>query len=130
MKFGIVIVSIIIVVAGFILFSPHSSTQNSGSALSFQTVQHDVVTGGQLLDVRTPAEYIGGHIAGATNFSLQDMHAGQTPNLAKDKPVYLYCHSGSRASQAAVILKAAGYTNVTNLGSIDHVQAIGGIIKT
>ncbi len=70
----------------------------------------------QLLDVRTPAEYAEGHIAGAKNIDIYDegfiSHAVQA--LDKSKPVAVYCRSGKRSSEAARQLSEKGY-KVTNL---------------
>lgn len=58
----------------------------------------------QLIDVREPREYDGGHILGARNIPLSQMR--QRMNEVRiDQPVYLYCQSGSRSKQAAAILK-------------------------
>jgi rhodanese-related sulfurtransferase len=102
----------------------------SKPALSMQTVKDNVSKGGQLIDVRTVPEYASGHIEGAVNVSLQDIQAGTMPTATKDKPVYVYCRSGNRSSQATAILKAAGYQNIVDLGAITDVQSMGGVIKT
>lgn len=98
--------------------------------LSMQTIRDDVSNGGQLIDVRTAEEYAAGHIDGAVNVSLQDIQAGTIPTAAKDKPVYVYCRSGSRSNQASAALKSAGYQNIIDLGAITRVQSIGGEIKS
>lgn len=103
---------------------------NSGAALSMQTIMDDVSKGGQLIDVRTATEYESGHIDGAINLSLQDIRAGIMPTITKDKPLYVYCQSGNRSSQATAAFKAAGYKNIIDLGAITHVQSIGGVIKS
>jgi phage shock protein E len=133
MKFKIFIGLVIVGMIGLIIFSPGSNDAKSTGAAQvakFSTVQTDITHGGQLLDVRTADEYEVGHIDGAINLSLQDIQKSTLPTVAKDKPVYVYCHSGNRASQAAVLLKQAGYQHVVDLGAITHVQSIGGIIKT
>jgi rhodanese-related sulfurtransferase len=38
----------------------------------------------------------------------------------------VYCRSGNRSSQAATMLKAAGFTNVTDLGGLSAVEKIDG----
>ena len=73
--------------------------------------------GAILLDVRTPQEYREGHIPGSKNVPLQSMESVKQA-AAKDAPVFVYCYSGSRSSQAAGILKQMGYTNVKNIGGI------------
>jgi rhodanese-related sulfurtransferase len=36
-------------------------------------------------------------------------------SLNKEKPVYVYCHSGGRSSKAASIMKEMGFEKVYNL---------------
>ena len=105
-----------------------NSTKTTVPTMTIQTIQTDIKSGAQLIDVRTADEYNTSHIDGAINLSLQDMQSGTMPNISKDKTIYVYCHSGNRSGQATTILKAAGY-KVTDLGAITHVQSLGGIIK-
>ena len=79
--------------------------------------EYEKTTGAVLLDVRTPQEYREGHIPGSKNVPLQSMESVKQA-AAKDAPVFVYCYSGSRSSQAAGILKQMGYTNVKNIGGI------------
>ncbi len=73
-------------------------------------------SGAVLLDVRTPQEYREGHIPGSINIPLQSLHtAGQLPAGA---PLFVYCHSGARSSQAVRLLAGMGYTNTKNIGGI------------
>lgn len=69
----------------------------------------------QLLDVRTPEEFAGGHIGNALNmnFNASDFDV-QIETLDKNKPVLVYCLSGGRSNAAAKKLRKAGYT-VTEL---------------
>lgn len=64
-----------------------------------------------LLDVRSPSEYRGGHIAKAINVPLNKITGYKG---TKDAPVYLICQSGMRSKNAAKQLKKMGYT-VTNV---------------
>lgn len=77
-----------------------------------------------LVDVRTAAEFAGGHIQGARNVPVQEIER-KLRELPKDKPVILYCRSGSRSGMALQILQAAGYTNVYNAGSLDSLARQG-----
>ncbi len=129
MKYIIIAAVIVLGLGGLILMSPKSDSSNSAPSLSIQSVQKDVAAGGQLIDVRTAAEYAAGHIDGAINLPVEAIQAGAMPAVAKTKPVYVYCHSGNRSAQATLVLKAAGYRYITDLGAISHVQSIGGIIK-
>ncbi len=130
MKLFIIIAFVVLGLGGLFFVTQGKSTAPSAPSLSMQSIQNDVSSGGQLIDVRTPAEYTSGHIDGALNLSLQDMQAGKIPTASKDKPIYVYCHSGNRSSQATVILKSAGYQNVIDLGAMTHVQSLGGTIKS
>lgn len=44
-----------------------------------------------LIDVRSAEEYRLAHIQGAINLPLQQIEAGQTPNLPRDKRLISYC---------------------------------------
>lgn len=70
-----------------------------------------------LVDVRTADEYKGGHIAGSINISVQDLSA-KLNKIPKDKPVVVYCRSGSRSASAAQMLLSAGYSEVYDLGGL------------
>jgi len=58
----------------------------------------------QLIDVREPREYEGGHILGARNIPMSQLKQRMN-EVRTDQPVYLYCQSGARSQQAAQILK-------------------------
>ena len=65
----------------------------------------------QLLDVRTPKEYVEGHIPGAINIDwLADgfVEAAQA-SLDKEREVYIYCRRGRRSAEAADTLETLGY---------------------
>jgi phage shock protein E len=66
-----------------------------------------------LLDVRTPQEYAEGHITGAELITLNDL-SHQLTRIPKDREVICICHSGSRSSAAARLLKSHGY-KVSNM---------------
>lgn len=106
-----------------------SKSDEPGETLSMETIQSDIGSTGQLVDVRTPEEYSAGHIDGAGNLSLQSIESGTMPSVEKSEPVYLYCRSGNRSAQAASLLKQAGYTDVHDLGAMTSVQSLGGTIS-
>lgn len=64
-----------------------------------------------IIDVRSAEEISSGKIKDALNLPLEtlDQHLA---SVAKDKPVYLYCASGARASMAYTLLTTKGFTNV------------------
>lgn len=70
----------------------------------------------QLIDVRTPQEFLEGHLKNAQNICVtSDDFEERVKQLDKDKPVYLYCRSGGRSANAAQILEEMGFTEVYDL---------------
>jgi rhodanese-related sulfurtransferase len=68
----------------------------------------------QLIDVREPNEYEGGHILGARNIPMSQMKS-RMKEIRPDLPVYLYCQSGMRSGRAAQFLHRKGYKQLTQL---------------
>jgi rhodanese-related sulfurtransferase len=68
----------------------------------------------QLIDVREPNEYEGGHILGARNIPLTQLKTRLT-ELRKDKPIYLYCQNSMRSGKAAQTLRRKGYQDIYSL---------------
>lgn len=71
--------------------------------------------GATIIDVRTKAEYQGGHINGSVNIPLNNL-SNHYSKLKKDKPIITCCASGVRSAQAANILKSNGFSEVYNGG--------------
>jgi len=61
----------------------------------------------QMIDVREPMEYQSGAIPNTKNLPLSEINAW-LHQVDKQKPVYVVCRSGNRASQAAEKLQAKG----------------------
>ncbi len=79
-----------------------------------------------LLDVRTPAEFAGGHLEGARNVDfLASGFADAVAPLDRDATYYLYCRSGNRSGQAAQRMKAMGFADVHNIGGFDALAGAG-----
>ncbi len=134
-KIGLFAGIIGVVIGSFLLLSkPAGSPQvnnEPAAKLSFATVSNEVAKkSATLLDVRSSEEYASGHFAGAVNLDVENIRAGKLPDSAKTQPLYIYCRSGNRSAQATELLKAAGYTAVTDLGGLDDVEAMGGTLIT
>lgn len=69
-----------------------------------------------LVDVREPHENAEFNIGG-TLLPLGDIRAMQTDIIEhlKDEEVIVYCKSGNRSGQAAMLLETYGFQNVKNL---------------
>jgi len=65
----------------------------------------------QLLDVRTPSEYEGGHLKNAilADWMNQAGFIKKVQSLDKFKPIYTYCLIGGRSAEAAKWLIKNGY---------------------
>ncbi len=88
-------------------------------------------TGVTLVDVRTPAEFAAGHIAGAININLEGDFSAGIAKLDKSKTYAVYCHSGSRSGVATQDMADAGFTSIYNLdGGIIAWQQAGGPLTT
>jgi len=85
-------------------------------------------TGATIIDVRTAAEYAGGHLQGAVNIDVQSADFGsKIAALPKDGKYIVYCQSGVRAGTAQAQMKAAGFTDVTNAGGISAASTATGL---
>lgn len=80
--------------------------------------EYGTVPGAVLLDVRTAQEYREGRIPDSKNIPLQELDRVTSVAVRKDVPLFVYCHSGARSSQAVKLLVRMGYTNVKNIGGI------------
>ena len=79
-------------------------------------------TGAVLLDVRTPQEYSEGHIPGSKTVPLQSLDKIRSIVENKDTELFVYCYSGARSRQAAMILGQMGYTKINNIGGISSYR--------
>lgn len=72
--------------------------------------------GAIILDVRTPAEFAGGHIPGSLNIPIDALSRGLGKLKDKNQAIIICCASGSRSGVATRLLKSQGYTQVFNGG--------------
>lgn len=77
--------------------------------------------GAVIIDVRTKAEFQGGHIRNSQNIPLNNL-SNHYSKLKKDKPIIACCASGMRSAQAVNILKSNGFTEVYNGGGWSSLQ--------
>ncbi|HEX9244261.1 MAG TPA: rhodanese-like domain-containing protein [Anaeromyxobacter sp.] len=76
--------------------------------------------GATVVDVRTQAEFRSGAYKGAVNVPL-DQLSSKLGKIPKDRPVVVYCASGSRSALAARVLRNAGYADVSNAGGLGQM---------
>ena len=136
---AIVAVAVVAIAAYFVWAQMQggSSSAATGQKAAVQIIgpkqyQSEFVTAAQphlLVDVRTPEEFAGGHIAGAVNIPLQSL-AQRMNEIPQDAPAVLYCRSGNRSATAAKMLAQAGYADVYDLGGIIAWQSQGLALTT
>jgi len=81
--------------------------------------------GPRVIDVRGRSEWKDGHLPKATHIYLGDL-AGRLADTEHDEPIVVHCQSGTRASIAASLLLARGFSDVTNLsGGFDGWRKAG-----
>ncbi len=80
-----------------------------------------VRSGAQIVDVRTPGEFQGGHVKGSVNVPLGDLDRSLS-RIRRDKPVITCCASGMRSASAKSILERHGYGPVHNGGGWAGLQ--------
>ncbi len=68
----------------------------------------------QLVDVRSRGEYKEGHLPKAKLVPLPELGT-QLHKIDPQRPVILYCRSGSRSARAARFLSEHGFQDVRNL---------------
>jgi glyoxylase-like metal-dependent hydrolase (beta-lactamase superfamily II)/rhodanese-related sulfurtransferase len=68
----------------------------------------------QVLDVRRPAEYAGGHVPGAVNVPL-DRLAGELARLDAQRPTAVICAGGYRSSAGTGLLLRHGFAALYNV---------------
>ncbi|ALK87739.1 rhodanese-like domain-containing protein [Limnohabitans sp. 63ED37-2] len=79
-----------------------------------------------VIDARDPAQFSKGHIPGAVNMDWRQVLAKRN-TIPKNKPVLIYCNTGSLSAQAGFALRVAGWENVRILqGGMTEWQAKGG----
>lgn len=68
----------------------------------------------QVIDVREPDEWAGGHLSGATLIPLGEL-SNRLGELDPARPVVVVCRSGNRSGKATDFLIKSGFKDVKNL---------------
>ena len=91
-----------------------------------QSIASEVNAGKAVMfDVRTPAEFNASHVSIAKNFDSVLIDDGQFPDVSKDQKIYIYCRTGSRATNVKAIMENNGFTDVVNLGGLTNMKELG-----
>jgi hydroxyacylglutathione hydrolase len=81
-------------------------------SLSTSEVAREIASNDKVvLDVRGEGEWKAGHLPGSVNLPVGDLEQ-RLNELPRGHPLIVHCQSGSRASIAASVLRARGFTDV------------------
>lgn len=114
--------------AGALLFAPATFADNKAAAVDEMEAYLDFVDYGGatifpeqipkedwkkffIIDARDKDQYAKEHIDGAVNLEWRKVLA-ERKSIPKDKPVLIYCNTGSLSAQAGFALRVAGFDNV------------------
>ncbi len=114
--------------AGVLLFAPATFADNKAVATDEMEAYLDFVDYGgatifpeqipkedwkkfYIIDARDKDQYAKEHIDGAVNLEWRKVLA-ERKSIPKDKPVLIYCNTGSLSAQAGFALRVAGFDNV------------------
>ena len=79
-----------------------------------------------VIDARDAGQFAKGHIPGAINMDWRQVLAKRN-EIPKDKPVLIYCNTGSLSAQAGFAMRVAGWENLRILqGGMEEWKAKGG----
>jgi len=81
-------------------------------------IAEKIKTGAAIVDVRTEDEFMDGAYPNAINIPVNEIMDRADEIGPKDRPVVVYCETGSRSAYAAMMLKVEGFTDVINAGGI------------
>ena len=123
----------LVLVASTLVIGGCASTAASGGKVEPGVFLADVAAPDVIvLDVRTPAEFAAGHLAGARNIDVEGADfASQVAALDPSATYAVYCRSGRRSALAAAKLSELGFRNVLDLnGGLADLQAAGAQVVT
>lgn len=142
MKFPHVLV--ISLAASFLLFAPATFADNRAVAIDEMEAYLDFVDYGgatifpeqipreewskfHIIDARNRDQYAKERIPGAVNLEWRKVLA-ERKSIPRNKPVLIYCNTGTLSAQAGFALRVAGYDNVRILqGGFAEWKAKGGL---
>lgn len=80
-----------------------------------------------VIDARAAAQYAKEHIPGAVNIEWRQVLA-KSGDIPKNKPVLIYCNTGTLSAQAGFALRVSGWENVRILqGGFSEWKSKGGL---
>jgi rhodanese-related sulfurtransferase len=118
---GIALVGVLSLLAAAWLLWPRGAPA-SDARIPVSEAAARVAAGAPLIDVRSPAEYAGGHAAGARNLPLDQLM--QRLDELPPEPL-IVCQSGARSARAVALLRQAGRPAIDVAGGTSAWRAAG-----
>ena len=115
---------IIVLLLFFTVFVINPMMAGGSSEAAAKVAWPMIESGALVVDVRSVAEFEGGHLDGALNIEWTNMD-GLIAAIGSDlqRPVVFYCRSGNRAGKSIDKLEKLGYTNIFNATGLDSLKA-------
>lgn len=101
----------------FLILSCNTSTKNNEVIELLTPTEFKMQSqSATLVDIRTPQEFQQGHIENAINIDFYNRNfLSNFKQFNKNEPLFIYCRSGNRTSQAASKLAEMGFRKVYDL---------------
>ena len=115
--FAMMVMLVAIILAGCDVAGPAGYSARIGQQQAMEIMAGDDYV--IILDVRTLEEFNTGHIPDAVSLPLDEIEGAvalMIPN--RGEIILVYCRSGARSADAAVMLADLGYYNVFDFGGI------------
>jgi rhodanese-related sulfurtransferase len=97
-----------------------------GGVIFVEQIPQDAWKDFLVIDARDAGQFAKEHIPGAINMDWRQVLARRN-EIPKDKPVLIYCNTGSLSAQAGFALRVAGWDRVRILqGGLEAWKAQGG----
>ena len=98
-----------------------------GGTIFAEQIPRDEYAKMMVIDARDAAQYAKEHIPGAVNIEWRQVLA-KSGDIPKNKPVLIYCNTGTLSAQAGFALRVSGWENVKILqGGFAEWKAKGGL---
>ncbi|PJE03791.1 MAG: sulfurtransferase [Leptospira sp.] len=120
---GLTITIITLVVSTiFLVFRFSNRNVKLGGSSAAQQAYTKIQQGATIIDVRSSMEYAVSSFPGSINIPVADI-SDKLNSIPKDKPIVVYCASGGRSASARDILIRNGFSDVTNAGGLNDLEA-------
>ncbi len=98
-----------------------------GGTIFAEQIPRDEYAKMMVIDARDAAQYAKEHIPGAVNIEWRQVLA-KSGDIPKNKPVLIYCNTGTLSAQAGFALRVSGWENVKILqGGFADWKSKGGL---